>query len=76
MAELAEHNFLVFLPRNHDTCPRIVFEARMVGCNIILNQNVQHSKEEWWLEGGIEGTEEYLRGRPEAFWAKVDEVCG
>lgn len=38
---------LIFLPVGGDTCPRLVMEAQMLGCETILNDNVQHRNEEW-----------------------------
>jgi hypothetical protein len=76
MKDLARHKGLIFLPRNHDTCPRITLEARLLDCQVIVNTYVQHATEKWWLEGGVEATEKYLRERPEYFWSKIDEICG
>lgn len=38
----------VYLPEGGDTCPRIVIEARLLGCKLVLNENVQHINEGWF----------------------------
>jgi hypothetical protein len=39
---------VVYLPNGKDTCPRLVIEAKLLGCELILNDNVQHRNEEWF----------------------------
>lgn len=39
---------LVYLPNGKDTCPRLVIEAKLLGCKLILNDNVQHKDEKWF----------------------------
>jgi hypothetical protein len=39
---------LVYLPNGKDTCPRLVIEAKLLGCELVLNDNVQHKDEEWF----------------------------
>jgi hypothetical protein len=50
LKKLAESKGLIFLPKGLDTCPRIVIEAKMLGCELILNDNVQHKDEKWFQE--------------------------
>jgi len=50
LAELAKHKGLIFLPRGLDTCPRLVMEAKLLGCDVIINDNVQHKNEPWFKE--------------------------
>ena len=38
---------LVYLPAGLDTCPRLVIEAKMLDCKLILNNKVQIKDEEW-----------------------------
>lgn len=57
---------LIFRPLGSDTCPRIVIEAKLMGCDTILNERVQHKDEEWFQNQ--EKAFEYVRSRPEAFW--------
>ena len=57
----------IFLPRGADTCPRTVIEAKMLGCELILNENVQH-KNEGWFSGTIKESADYLSSRVNYFW--------
>ncbi len=43
---------LVYLPNGKDTCPRLVIEAKLLGCELVLNNNVQHKDEEWFENPG------------------------
>jgi hypothetical protein len=58
--------FLTF-PRGKDTCPRTAIEAKLLGCEIISNENVQHREEEWFT-GSQEDTLSYLKKRTQIFW--------
>tara|TARA_R110002020_G_scaffold94270_2_gene227049 strand:- start:1523 stop:3142 length:1620 start_codon:yes stop_codon:yes gene_type:complete len=48
LKKLAQSKGLIFLPNGFDTCPRIVIEAKLLGCEVILNDNVQHKEEKWF----------------------------
>ena len=48
LKKLSESKGLIFLPNGYDTCPRIVIEAKLLGCDVILNDNVQHKDELWF----------------------------
>jgi len=65
---------LVFLPKGGDTCPRTVIEAKLLGCDLILNENVQHSKETWFNTPDIKGTLDYLISARKRFWTGVSDV--
>ena len=74
LKKLASSRGLIFLPRSGDTCPRLVIEAKLLGCELILNNNVQHKDEDWFQT--VESCREYLRSRVMEFWriigAKID----
>ena len=57
---------LIFQPLGGDTCPRIVIEAKLLGCDLILNENVQHKNEDWFQTS--ESSFEYLNFRVNKFW--------
>lgn len=59
---------LVFLPNGADTCPRLVIEAKLLGCDLVLNENVQHANEEWFSTSDAEKTLTYLYSARERFW--------
>lgn len=56
----------VYLPAGGDTCPRMVIEAKLLGCKLHLNDFVQH-KDESWFETP-ESIESYLRQSTNRFW--------
>tara|TARA_R110000824_G_scaffold170181_3_gene347468 strand:+ start:7178 stop:8809 length:1632 start_codon:yes stop_codon:yes gene_type:complete len=67
LAKFATSKGLIFLPKGGDTCPRLVIEAKLSGCELILNDFVQH-KDEYWFTGTKEQTIAYLRSRGKEFW--------
>jgi glycosyltransferase involved in cell wall biosynthesis len=62
----------VYLPLGMDTCPRMVIEAKLLGCKLQINENVQHAKEEWFDTDDILSIEEYLYGSRDLFWSSVN----
>ena len=63
----------VYLPLGGDTCPRMVIEARALGCKTILNEHVQHAKEEWFTGPYIDMLS-YLYAARERFWRAIKSV--
>ena len=59
---------LVFLPKGGDTCPRITIEAKILGCKLVLNENVQHANEKWFITEDIKEFGDYLYSARERFW--------
>ena len=70
--KFSESRGFVFMPRGADTCPRTVIEAKLLGCELELNENVQHKDEEWF-SGDRERCLDYLSTRTDHFW-KANEV--
>lgn len=70
LKELAACDGLVFQPLDLDTCPRVVIEAKIMGCELELNDNVQH-KGEAWFNGSSEEIVGYLRTRGNHFWTHI-----
>ena len=68
LEKLASVDGLVFLPKGHDTCPRLVIEAKLLGCKLYINENVQHSKELWFDTQNMLDTESYLYAARNRFW--------
>lgn len=58
---------LIFRPLGGDTCPRICIEAKLLGSELHLNENVQHKEEEWFT-GDSQQCYDYLSKRTEVFW--------
>ena len=71
LEKLASSRGLIFFPLAGDTCPRMVIEAKLLGCELVLNENVQH-KDEPWFETR-ESCMQYLRTRTETFWSTLEE---
>lgn len=71
LEQLAQAEGLVFTPAGGDTCPRLVIEAKLLGCKLYLNDNVQHATEAWFDTTDLEITESYLRAAPAVFWNDV-----
>ena len=71
LAKLATSRGLIFLPTGGDTCPRMVIEAKLLGCELVLNDNVQHKNEPWFATR--DSCWEHLRSRINVFWEEVEE---
>ena len=69
LEKLAESSGLCFKPSGLDTCPRMVIEAKLLDCELDINDLVQHHKESWF-GGSYEDIVAYLKGRPGYFWKK------
>ena len=74
LAKMASAEGFVYLPKGKDTCPRMVIEAKLLGCKLQLNDNVQHKNEEWFSEASIEEIEEYLYAAPQLFWNSIRTI--
>jgi len=69
LEKLSESKGLCFKPSGLDTCPRMVIEAKLLGCELDLNELVQHTEEDWFNKS-YEEIVNYLKGRPAYFWEK------
>ena len=72
LEKLAQSKGHVYIPPGGDTCPRVVIEAKLLGCELILNNNVQHKDEEWFSKD-IEAIETYLKSSTSRFWKTLTE---
>lgn len=61
----------VYLPLGMDTCPRMVIEAKLLGCRLHINDYVQNRHEEWFDTDDLLAIEEYLYGSRDLFWNAV-----
>lgn len=68
LEKLSKAQGLAFLPKGGDTCPRIVIEAKLLGCELHLNENVQHKDEEWFATDDMLTVESYLYAARDVFW--------
>ena len=71
LEKLARAEGFVFLPTGMDTCPRMVIEAKLLGCKLHMNDYVMHQDEEWFDTDNLTEVEEYLYGSRELFWRGI-----
>jgi len=69
--QMKESAGLIFLPRAYDTCPRVTIEAKLLGCKLVMNENVQHKDEEWFISEPLKILE-YLEKRADFFWETIN----
>ncbi len=70
---LGRYKGLIFLPIIEDTCPRVTIEAKLMGLEVITNDNSQHTKEEWWSLS-LDEIENYLTERPQVLHQKISNL--
>lgn len=70
LQKLSTAEGFVYLPRGGDTCPRMVIEAKLLGCELIVNSNVQHHSEEWFNSSPLDMVS-YLYAARERFWRGI-----
>jgi hypothetical protein len=73
LKKLANSKGLILLPPGRDTCPRLAIESKILGCELILNDNVQHKDEEWFEDRS--SILKYLFNRGDYFWRKIEEIA-
>ncbi len=66
--KLAKAKGFVYLPEGGDTCPRMVIEAKLLGCELVLNDHVEHKDELWFDTEDMFDTEAYLYAARDRFW--------
>ena len=64
----------VYLPPGADTCPRMVIEAKLLGCKLEINENVQHANELWFISEDLFDTQAYLYAARDRFWRGVKHI--
>lgn len=74
LAKLSVSEGFVYLPAGADTCPRMVIEAKLLGCKLQLNDSVQHKDEEWFNTDDLGAISDYLYASREIFWNATKET--
>lgn len=74
LKKFASSKGFVYQPNGGDTCPRQTIEAKLLGCELVLNENVQHKDEKWFAEGDTNSIEKYLSQAPETFWRGIERA--
>ena len=72
LKKLANSKGLIYTPAGSDTCPRIVIEAKLLDCELILNNNVQHKDEDWFFSK--QSITSYLSTRTKVFWSSINKT--
>lgn len=70
LRKLSEYKGLCATPIGSDTCPRLVIEAKLLGLELMLNENVLHADEAWFLED-LDLVEAHILGSHDRFWSKI-----
>lgn len=70
LTEIAKCNVFVFHPLDKDTAPRVVIEAKLMGLDLDLNDNVQ-IKNESWLNGTHDDLLNHLKSQQQNFWKHI-----
>jgi len=71
LEKLARVEGLVYHPAGWDTCPRMVIEAKLLGCKLDLNDNILHKDEIWFDTEDPFDTEAYLYAARQRFWSGI-----
>ena len=74
IAKLASAEGFVYLPEGKDTCPRMVIEAKLLGCKLHLNEYVQHKDEEWFSTNDLDSISDYLLASRHLFWSSIKSI--
>jgi len=72
LRKLASSKGMIYMPPGSDTCPRLIIEAKLLGCELAINDNVQHHSEEWF--SSKDKIKNYLSNRTEFFWSEIEKV--
>ncbi|MEZ4373608.1 MAG: hypothetical protein R3B07_22490 [Polyangiaceae bacterium] len=75
LATFREAERLVYLPRGLEPAGRMPVEARLNGCEVVVNDHVGVAGERWW-QGDREQALGHLTAAPAAFWRFVEELNG
>lgn len=73
LAVFAASQRFVYLPIGPEWAGRMVVEARLLGCEVVLNDNVGVSGEPFW-GGPRDAALEFVAGGPKRFWRLVEEL--
>jgi hypothetical protein len=68
LIKLSTSKGLIFRPLGADTCPRIVMEAKILGCDLKLNDYVQHKDEDWFVTPENIGA--HIKNQMVNFWSR------
>ena len=70
---MADAEGFVCLPRGADVSNRMVTESKLLGCQVVTNENVQHVGESW-LEYDSINLLRWLHNRRSVFWQRTLDI--
>ena len=73
LEKLAKTKGIVCFPQDSDTCPRMTIEAKLLDCEMICNENVQHRDEPWFESK--ETILPYLESQIAFFWSEIEKLA-
>jgi len=73
LESMANAEGFICLPRGADVSNRMVTEAKLLGCQVVTNENVQHVGEEWLEHPDVNFTLQWLYNRRNVFWKRTLE---
>jgi hypothetical protein len=73
ISKLSRAKNLIFFPTSHESCCRLLVEARMLGCSVMTNDKAGASYEDWFKLSGSELID-YMKEKKKEIAKKVIEV--
>jgi hypothetical protein len=64
---------IVYMPTMHDTCPRLLIEAKMLGLDVVTNNYVQNANEAWFRDGDSYSIKNYLLRNKQLFALLINQ---
>lgn len=74
LKKLSEYKGLVFHPGGLDTCPRLVVEAKLLGLELDINDNVQIKYDKAFNEPELDKLLQFFYERPNYFWSQISNL--
>jgi len=71
----SEHEYFLYCRKDLGTGARVVFEAALCGCKVIMNEKVGHKSWGFNFED-VDGLRAILRKAPYEFWREIDRAIG
>ena len=73
LESMANSEGFVCFPRGADVSNRMVTEAKLLECSVVVNDNVQHVGESW-LNYSSDNTLRWLYNRRNVFWQRTQDI--
>jgi len=67
----SQYEYFVHFPRRKYPCDRVIFEAALCGCKVVVNDN----SETWGINlSDIDSLRDWLREAPYVFWKEIEKI--